>query len=323
MAKIIIETVSDHKHFSDFKNFDGESVRVGRGLDNDLILNDPFVSEKHLVVRLEEGKLKFSDLQSRNGTYVHRLKRLEQEMAIDSGEELIIGRTRIRVYLESHQVQPAKLLYENNRFFRWLHLKKFAWGLMAVLMAMSYIAAHLTTIENQTIQMLLSASIMSATIILVWAGFWALLGRLLSHRVYFTVHISICCLWILMHDVLERANDYWWFYFNNQLMHLVFNYLIYAGLFILTLMVSLNYATNMSKKSRFVFSTLFTLIIVISITGMRLSISDDYADYYLTDLPYDARVKPPIFGIPKSVPIDHFVEKSSNLYDKIGQRKYD
>lgn len=323
MAKIIIETVSDHKHFSEFKKFDGESVCVGRGLDNDLILNDPFVSEKHLVIRLDEDKLKFSDLQSRNGTYVSSLKRIEQEMAIDSGEELIIGRTRIRVFLDSHQVQTAKLLYENNRLFRWLHLKKFAWGLMALLMVLSYVAAHLMTIENQTIQMLLSASIMSSTIILVWAGFWALLGRLLSHRVYFTVHISICCLWILMHDVLERANDYLWFYFNNQLMHLVFNYFIYAGLFILTLMLSLNYATNMSKKSRLVFSMLFTLIIVISITGMRLSISDDYADYYLTDLPYDAKLKPPIFGIRKPMSIDHFVEKSSYLYDKIGQRKYE
>lgn len=321
MEKIIIEIISDHKHQSDYKIFDGGSVHIGRGLQNDLILNDPFVSEKHVEIRLEEGSLKIKDFQSRNGTYVSRTKRFEPELIIGSGEELVIGRTRIRVFLETHQVQPAKLLDENKVIFRWMHLKPVAWGLLIILMVISYIEAHLMTVEDETVQKLLSAPIMSSTIILIWAGFWALLGRLLCHRINFTVHISICCLWILIHDVLERANDYLCFYLNNQLLHLMINYVIYTGMFIIALFFSLIYATNMTRKSRIVFSVVFTLLMLISITGMRLSVSEDYAEYYLTDLPYDATLKPPVFGPPKSYSIDHFVKKSDYLYTKVGHKK--
>ncbi|MGE0269524.1 MAG: FHA domain-containing protein [Candidatus Omnitrophota bacterium] len=321
MEKIIIEVISDHKHQGDYKIFEGGCVHIGRSLENDLILNDPFVSEKHLVIRLEEGLLRIQDFQSRNGTYVPRTKRFEPELVIGSGEELIVGRTRIRVYLESHQVQPAKLLDENKTIFRWMHLKPVAWGLLVVLMVVSYIEAHLLTVENETIQKLLSAPIMSSTIILIWAGFWALLGRLLCHRINFTVHISICCLWILIHDIFERANDYLCFYLNNQLLHLIINYIIYTGMFIIALSFSLIYATNMTKKSRIVFSAVFTLIMLISITGMRLSVSDDYAEYYLTDLPYDATLKPPVFGPPNSFSIDQFVKKSDVLYERVGKKK--
>ncbi|MBP9854339.1 MAG: FHA domain-containing protein [Candidatus Omnitrophica bacterium] len=321
MEKIIIEIISDHRHQSEHKIFDKGEVRVGRGLENDLIINDPHVSENHLIIRLEDGKLTFTDFQSLNGTYVLQTKHFERDLALHSGDELIIGRTRLKIFLKNHQVAATKPLSENKPAFRWMHQKRVAWSLLMVLMVVSYIETHLTTTENETIQKLLSAPIIASAIILIWAGFWSFLGRLLCHRIYFTVHISLCCLWMLIHDVLEQINDYVCFYLNNQLLHLIINYIIYSGMFILLLSFTLLYASNLAKKARIIFSTVFTLLIAIFVTGMRLSVSDDSAEYYLSDLPYDATLKPPIFGPPKPMPIDKFVEENNILYKGLIKEK--
>jgi type VI secretion system protein ImpI len=45
-------------------------VRVGRNLLNDCRVDEPFVSQFHLVLELHEGELRLRDLGSRNGTWI-------------------------------------------------------------------------------------------------------------------------------------------------------------------------------------------------------------------------------------------------------------
>src|SRR5690242_1631573 len=47
-------------------------VRIGRGLENDIVLNDePNVSVHHVEIRRVDGSYRLYDLQSTNGTYVN------------------------------------------------------------------------------------------------------------------------------------------------------------------------------------------------------------------------------------------------------------
>lgn len=48
---------------------DADVVRVGRAIDNDIVIADPYVSSYHLEAWLEDGELVVQDLNSSNGTY--------------------------------------------------------------------------------------------------------------------------------------------------------------------------------------------------------------------------------------------------------------
>jgi pSer/pThr/pTyr-binding forkhead associated (FHA) protein len=49
-------------------------TRIGRQLDNDIVLHEEYVSRFHAEVRLEDGKYVLYDLESTGGTFVNSWK---------------------------------------------------------------------------------------------------------------------------------------------------------------------------------------------------------------------------------------------------------
>jgi pSer/pThr/pTyr-binding forkhead associated (FHA) protein len=57
---------------------------------------DRYVSRKHALVRVEEGTILLSDLQSRNGTKLNG-QAVESETQLVAGAPFVVGRTVLRV----------------------------------------------------------------------------------------------------------------------------------------------------------------------------------------------------------------------------------
>lgn len=68
----------------------GESLSIGRSSDNDLILRDPFVSKKHLIITKDEDQYFIEDTGSSNGTYVNK-QRLVDAVKLNNGDIIGIG----------------------------------------------------------------------------------------------------------------------------------------------------------------------------------------------------------------------------------------
>jgi pSer/pThr/pTyr-binding forkhead associated (FHA) protein len=47
-------------------------VTIGRNMNNDIVINDKFVSREHAEIRLEDGKFYIYDLNSTSGTSLNR-----------------------------------------------------------------------------------------------------------------------------------------------------------------------------------------------------------------------------------------------------------
>jgi signal transduction histidine kinase len=87
----------------------GERSSIGRGGDNDIVLDDPMVSRNHAeVVRQVDGSYQVRDLSSRRGTFVGSRK--VAEAPLRDGDELLIGPIRLR--FEVGRASSAKVTNE-------------------------------------------------------------------------------------------------------------------------------------------------------------------------------------------------------------------
>jgi adenylate cyclase len=67
----------------------GDEVRVGRGVDNEVVLPDPSVSRRHAVLRREGDRWEVADLGSTNGVLLNRSR--VQHAGVRAGDVLRIG----------------------------------------------------------------------------------------------------------------------------------------------------------------------------------------------------------------------------------------
>lgn len=71
-------------------------LRIGRGEDNEIILNDPFVSNHHSRVFIEDDGIFVEDLTSTNGTFING-RRIDGVSELISQDILKIGRVTFKV----------------------------------------------------------------------------------------------------------------------------------------------------------------------------------------------------------------------------------
>lgn len=81
-------------------------INVGRYHDNDIILDDPYVSRHHLQLRRRFGAYMLFDVHSQGGTYVNGVRVKEHQLR--TGDVIQVGRSQI-VYMEDTPQDDASL----------------------------------------------------------------------------------------------------------------------------------------------------------------------------------------------------------------------
>jgi pSer/pThr/pTyr-binding forkhead associated (FHA) protein len=70
-------------------------TRVGRGLQADLILEEPTVSRRHAIIVLSDGKAVLHDDNSLNGTWCNG-ERVQESVALRDGDVIGLGGATLR-----------------------------------------------------------------------------------------------------------------------------------------------------------------------------------------------------------------------------------
>jgi len=81
------------KNGEDYKLYEGRNLIGGSG-NVDIVINDPAVSSPHCLILFRDGKFKFKDQLSTNGTKVNGESSEEGELK--DGDELKLGRTEFK-----------------------------------------------------------------------------------------------------------------------------------------------------------------------------------------------------------------------------------
>ncbi|GLR92022.1 FHA domain-containing protein [Bradyrhizobium iriomotense] len=202
---IWVEILSRQREVAARVRIAAPEVRIGRGYDNDVVVDDPYVAAQHLrVFRRDDGSLVAEDSGSANGTYIDGSKTRLSDFVVDGKQPIRIGQTYLRIRDVSHAVE-RELLAPPER-----HVLPIV---LALVIGLSVLAIDALKIwSNQTTEPRASAYftplLTIAATLLVWVGVWALLCRIFAGRSQFLRNLLIALIGIAAVSLYDEFAQY-------------------------------------------------------------------------------------------------------------------
>lgn len=245
-------------------------VTVGRGLANDLILDDPYVDARHARIGLDEsGAALIEDLGSVNGLIAND-RRLAGGVPVLPGTEIRVGRTMLRfrdadepvpaALVDMPPPAPARIVTDDVRLARPGRARATAtiarWtGTTAARLTIAAVAAStialyswLGSSERSSASGALFAALGFATLVSLWSGIWAVASRVSVQRFHFVGHVAVASLITLGGLAWTMAAEWLSFFFPDASLADVLS--IAIGIFLTMALVAghLSLASGMSRK---------------------------------------------------------------------------
>jgi len=202
-AAIIIELLDRNGVVVTRQRCNDLPVRLGRGYDNEVIVDDPFVAPTHLrIERRDDGVLVALDTGSRNGIHavssgrwslLQRVTKPLPEIVLTPDTRVRAGHSTFRVRPIGHAVAPERI-DKTSHAWEGVRPAIVALGLLCVLALFNAWSADTSTQDNFVYQTNIATVVGT---MLVWAGAWALLNRLFGGRARFGRHLLIGTLLIV------------------------------------------------------------------------------------------------------------------------------
>lgn len=319
MAALIIEIPG--RGGNQYHRIDKPVVRVGRALDNDVILSDPSVSPYHFLIRRNEaGSFELRSLADENGIRIDRRQVDEPVSLTELPLEFDAGRTHIRILNSSQPVSPTRLMSCRNGssclFGHW------AWALFlfGALVLLSAIDNYLSTPRlinwdsygSDQLTLMLVALSLSAGLLVV--------NRITSQRWDYPSALSFVSLLLITAMLLDQVIPFADYFFTSPLPGYIINL---AWTFLLVpismgwFLVRLHHGSNAA-------SALLIVILLSPAAYFQVKTVADHYDlfdafsktaYYSDDLyPWDYRMQ-------DTISVEDFAENSERLLVREPEQK--
>lgn len=78
---------------------DKEVIVIGRGANCDIVIDDYYISTRHVQLWSEDDEWYIADMGSTNGTYINGIKMDDEPLILDSGDRIKIGQVEFMAVL--------------------------------------------------------------------------------------------------------------------------------------------------------------------------------------------------------------------------------
>lgn len=323
---IIVERVSRQGQVLQTQVFDKNAIRIGRAYTNDFVLTDPHVEAQHLLVEFDPASHRFTcyDVNTLNGSYLIQPKiklnkhKVAGRQPFFSGQMFSLGRTFIRIYSSDHSVAAAQPL---SRWEEVQHFLSQTWvysTLILAFLALSVFNDYLTAPTKKDLLKYVLNTSYALVVMLVYAGFWAFVGKNLRHDAKFTVHLSVAAAALLGIQTFDFILPYLAFNLRLGGFADTLSYL-YSALFIyFACYVTLVAACQFKPLMRTMLALVLPILFCIPMIRGYLNTPDFWP------LPkYDKTLVAPAWQMREVVGAEEFISSTAPLYQQAQENTAD
>lgn len=310
--ELIIEQISrDHKVIARHK-LDADTINIGRGFHNDIILSDPHVCAHHLQIEYLDDHWHVRDMGSVNGSFNGHSKPLNGDHQVQSGDLISLGKSQLRLLFPDHPVAASVKL---SAFENALHLLKSPWLLtlfIALFTGLNGANFYLHATEQTTSSQLIVNTLSITLLFGLWPLLCALVARLTKHEPRIMAQLIISFLFFnlfITSDLLEmlisfNLSSQWLFHWLPMILpiSLVFG-LLWSNFYL---------AFQFGPQRRFILAAGLTGLLF---GGNYLIKVSQQPDFIATPI-YNPTLLGPSFVIAPANSVDHFIEDSEVIFDK-------
>jgi hypothetical protein len=197
---IWVEVLSPHRDVLSRQRCElagGGEVLLGRGYDNDVIVDDPFVAPRHVrVFRDESGRLVAEDVGTVNGMFLDHETTRRDRIPIDGDAPLRIGRTWLRIRDASAAVAPER---EEPRAARTWHA---VFLFTAALLALTLVETWIDDTGESKASTYVFPQFLVGAFVLAWTATWSVLSRIFAGMARVERHAYIATLGLFVTSLL-------------------------------------------------------------------------------------------------------------------------
>lgn len=315
---LIIERINRSNHALALAKFSDAVVNVGRGFNQSLIVDDPFVDAQHLQLSIDEltHGILCIDRGSKNGVFIEpavgKKYRVQGKAQLTSGDVVVIGRTRLRVCHSAHHVKEAEALTFAHRCVYVVSAWPFV-VLMALLLASLSIAeSYLALPVDAALKRYALESLYAVAAVFFYGVAWASVGRALRGDGRLITQVLIAGVGASVLSALGFAVPWFAYHLPAEEVWFIANKLLMAGVFFVAVLVSVGMATRLSRLGR-----IATALLVPGAIALNLVITYVDSNEAGSSVPYQRVLVAPAVNIRPTIESNVFIDEAKDLYKDV------
>ncbi|GAA0851826.1 FHA domain-containing protein [Aliiglaciecola litoralis] len=295
-----------------------EQVSIGRAYDNDIRIDDPYVSPHHANFSITEDNndIAICDLESLNGVKINGKKSADCALSYD--DVITLGRTRLRIFKPCQQVPPTIVLSELEENLSWLGYRRVCFILLSVffgLVGIKYLNNNPGQFEASV---LVEAFMRYAVVVSIWPFAFALLSKLAKKDSHIISQFSLLWLFLISIELLDYVQAFLLFNLDaisavNGVM-LLNKSLLFFALFWFTLFL----AFHQSRRARNSIAATGTVLVSLYVLFPILFGANDFSP----NPKYTSTMMAPAFRVVPTVEAHTFVQDSTDkMVEKLSKAR--
>ena len=304
-----IEVLARNGEVKSRHRFDQLPIRIGRGYDNDLILDDPYIAAEHASVEMtESGSLNLRDLSTQNGIVLNG----QRESIVALNDNIVrLGHTNLRIRNAAFKVEKE---LADKTSYGWEGWPPALAGIIIIAIS-SLISVWLANTEKFSAISYLLATALIFTIVIIWCGCWAFANRVIGGHTRFGRHLFIVACAIVCLDLWELISSTFSYAFSWEFLS---HYGSHISMAIGAGMVFFHLVTiNNQLQKRF-----FKLCLVLTLLGSGIILMLNYQrSGKFSDTLYMTQILPPALHLSSDKPVALFIKDAQSLKEQLDEAR--